>query len=368
MANPEHLAMLKEGKERWNEWRKLNNIFAVDLCDSELNEADLSGFKLYRADFSGAKLFKSNFSEASLMGAIFLNSDLRNAIFYKAILQFTDFSHSNLSGANFNSAKSFNTNFSFVNLSKSDLNGATIRNDNFFYTNLSGTNFKETRLNEALFINVNLAEAINLDCCIHVSPSVLDFRTLGQSVSLPLSFLRGCGLSDTFIEYLPSLLNQPIQFYSCFISYSSKDENFAKRLHADLQNNGVRCWFAPKDIKGGRKLHEQIGEAIRLHEKLLLILSEHSMNSEWVKTEIAKARQREVKEKHQVLFPVALTPFEQIKEWECFDADTGKDSAREIREYYIPDFANWKNHDAYQAAFDRLLKDLKPELERKPES
>jgi len=28
----------------------------------------------------------------------------------------------------------------------------------------------------------------------------------------------------------------------------------------------------------------------------------------------------------------------------CFDADTGKDSAREIREYFIPDFSNWKNH------------------------
>ena len=39
----------------------------------------------------------------------------------------------------------------------------------------------------------------------------------------------------------------PIEFYSCFISYSSKDEEFAKRLHADLQSNGVRCWFAPEE-------------------------------------------------------------------------------------------------------------------------
>jgi hypothetical protein len=44
-----------------------------------------------------------------------------------------------------------------------------------------------------------------------------------------------------------------IQYYSCFISYSSKDDAFAKRLHADLQNTGVRCWFAPHDLPIGAK-------------------------------------------------------------------------------------------------------------------
>jgi hypothetical protein len=52
----------------------------------------------------------------------------------------------------------------------------------------------------------------------------------------------------------------------------------------------VRCWFAPHDVQGGKKLHEQIDQAIRIYDKLLLILSEDSMNSEWVKTEIANAR------------------------------------------------------------------------------
>ena len=83
------------------------------------------------------------------------------------------------------------------------------------------------------------------------------------------------------------------------------------------------------------------------------------MNSEWVKTEIAKARKREVEEKKKVLFPLRLVSFETIRDWECFDADTGKDSAREIREYFIPDFSNWKEHDEYQKAFGRLMGDLK---------
>ena len=168
--------------------------------------------------------------------------------------------------------------------------------------------------------------------------------------------------SDNFITYIGSLVGKPIEFYSCFISYSTKDQEFADRLFADLQTRGVRCWFAPHHISGGKKLHEQIDEAIRLHERLLLILSPASMESEWVKTEIAKARKRDVREKRRVLFPVRLVDFDSLRDWECFDADTGKDSAREIRrEYLIPDFSRWKDHDAYQRAFERLLRDLKAE-------
>ena len=90
------------------------------------------------------------------------------------------------------------------------------------------------------------------------------------------------------------------------------------------------------------------------------VFSAASMDSEWVKTEIAKARKREMHENRRVLFPVRLVDFETLRDWECFDADTGKDSAREVREYFIPDFSNWKaDHDAYTQAFDHLLRDLK---------
>jgi hypothetical protein len=157
-----------------------------------------------------------------------------------------------------------------------------------------------------------------------------------------------------------SLVGAAFEFYSCFISYSGKDQEFADRLFADLQQQGVRCWFAPHHVQAGKKLHEQIDVAIRLHEKLLLILSPESINSEWVKTEIAKARKREITEGKRVLFPIRLNiPFEQLQEWECFDADRGKDSAREIREYYIPDFTKWKDHDLYQEEFKKLVRDLK---------
>lgn len=160
------------------------------------------------------------------------------------------------------------------------------------------------------------------------------------------------------------IASQAIEFYSCFLSYSTKDQEFAERLHADLDANGVSCWFAPRDVRAGRKLEEQIDEAIRLYDKLLLILSATSMESEWVKTEISKARRREVDQKRQVLFPVRLVSFEEIRKWKYFDTDTGKDSAREIREYFIPDFSNWRDQPSYQVAFRRLLLDLTAETSK----
>src|SRR4030095_16914528 len=185
---------------------------------------------------------------------------------------------------------------------------------------------------------------------------------------LPLKFLRGCGLPDRLIDYLPSLLEAgPIQFYSCFISYSTANQDFADRLYADLQNKGVRCWFAPHDMQAGRKIHEQIDEAIRVYDRLLLILSSQSMTSTWVETEIAKARKKEATQKRRVLFPISIVPYETIRSWELFDADLGKDSAKEIREYFIPDFSGWKDHDKYSQALDHLLRALKGAAEKAKE-
>ena len=66
-----------------------------------------------------------------------------------------------------------------------------------------------------------------------------------------------------------------------------------------------------------------------------------------------------------MLFPITLVPFDRIKNWKLFDGDSGIDSAREIREYFIPDFSNWKDHDSYTKAFERLFRDLKAEGQNK---
>jgi hypothetical protein len=184
----------------------------------------------------------------------------------------------------------------------------------------------------------------------HLGPSTIDFRTLQNSGPLPLAFLRGVGLPDNLIDYLPSIMSQPINYYSCFISYSAKDDDFAKRIHADLQSKGVRCWFAPHDLPIGGKIMDEIDGAIRLRDKLLLVLSEHSIKSDWVEDEVKTAYEEERRRGQTVLFPIRLD-----------DAvlETNEAWASKLRvDRNIGDFRQWKVHDRYQESLARVLRDL----------
>src|SRR5713226_404661 len=273
MANEKHLTRLKKGGKGWNAWREKHREVRPDLKGADFSGADLSGIDLVEAYLSKANLSKANLAKAQLVE--------------------TDLSQANLCEANLTEAVLIGAHLEAADLKAANLVDADLIEANLHGADLRGTNLQGILLFETILTDTNLTGARGLDSCSHGGPSTIDFRTLMKSGRLPLEFLRGCGLPDNFIEYLPSLLNEPLQFYSCFISYSTKDQEFAERLHADLQNKGVRCWFAPHDIQGGKKLHEQIDQAIRVHDRLLLLLSEHSMNSEWVKTEIANARRRE---------------------------------------------------------------------------
>ena len=137
---------------------------------------------------------------------------------------------------------------------------------------------------------------------------------------------------------------------SCFINYSTKDQEFADRLHADLQNKGVRCWFAPRDMRTGDKILDTVSDAIRLRDKVLIILSENSVNSKWIEREVKAALDEEDQNKRTVLFPIRIDNAvkEAPKEW-----------ARLLRrERHITNFTGWTNHNSYSKSFERLMSDL----------
>jgi len=326
MADEEHLKILNVGVEAWNDWRK-NRVTKPDLRGADLSGADLEwanffGADLGQADLTYANLFNTNFSGAALRGVNFSNASLFSA---------------NLFSADLFSANLFNANLSFARITDAEITGA---------------NLKGAILRGTLFADLNLDSATNLEHCQHHGPSIIDHRTLEKSGQIPLFFLRGCGLPEALIKYLPSLFGRAIEYYSCFISYSSEDSAFAERIHADLQNNGVRCWFAPEDMKIGDKILDTIDSAIRLRDKILLVLSEKSIASEWVEDEVTAGFEEERKRKTTVLFPIRLD-----------DAvmDSKEAWAAKLRNRHIGDFRKWKDHDSFQAAFERLLRDLKKE-------
>ena len=386
MANPEHVKILKQGVDVWNKWCKehpevhpdlsganlrVMNLSGANLRIANLSEANLSGANLHKADLSRAKLSKANLNEAKLIRVNLSRADLSRANLSiadlsiaklsKANLREADFSVANLKYADFIETKLSKANFKDADLSGANLIRADLRKTNLSFTNLSRANLAETNLEDVtishtIFTDIDLTNTKGLDKLQAFGPSAIDHKTLIQSKNLPENFLRDCGLPDQFIEYLPSLLGslEPIQFYSCFISHSSKDEEFAQRLHADLQAKGIRCWYAPENLKIGDEITPTIDHAIRVHEKLLLIFSENSITSAWVRKEAKEALATEKKkEKKDVLFPIRLDDsiLNTTEQW--------ADDVR--RERHIGDFRKWKEHDAYQKSFERLLRDLKNE-------
>ena len=98
----------------------------------------------------------------------------------------------------------------------------------------------------------------------------------------------------------------------------------------------------------------RIDESIRLYDKLLLVLSAHSVASQWVEHEVETALGKEVEGKPNVLFPIQLDEavMQSRAGW-----------ASHIRlTRHIGNFTRWKEHDEYQKAFARLLRDLKAEV------
>jgi uncharacterized protein YjbI with pentapeptide repeats len=367
VANQDHVNILKQGVEAWNKWRQDNPGIRPDLSQADLSGMYLSDIAFGRygisysvgVDLRNADLTKANLSGAVLAFAQFSGADLSRARLVRADLIGSEFETANLRDAWLINAKLGGTTLTGADLSRTLLDGA-----DFTGARLYKTNFTNAAMGRAIFGANDLSLAIGLETILHTGPSTIGMDTLYASAgNIPEVFLRGCGVPDDFITFIPSHfgVKQAIQFYSCFISHSTKDEDFAKRLYSRMRDEHLRVWFAPEDMKGGRKLFEQIERAIQVHDRLLLVLSENSMQSEWVLTEIRNARRTEVKEGRRKLFPIRLAAFDAVRNWKCFDAETGKDLAIEVREYFIPDFSNWKEHEAFETAFARLIRDLRIE-------
>jgi len=335
MANPEHLTILRQGVKVWNRWREEHPGISIDLSNASLNEANLQNINL-----RDAYLQKVDLSNANLSGA-----DLR-----KADLGWAHLGGANLREADLTAATLIETNFHLADLTNVVLARANLTSTNLSSAGLIGADLTEASLAYTIFGDTDLTAAKALETCYHYGSSVIDYQTLAKSGALPLPFLRGCGLPDSLIDYLPSLLTKPTPFYSCFISYSVQDEDFARKIHTDLQTAGVRSWFAPANLRVGDRFQSSIHEAIRANDKLLLVLSEHAMVSEWVKAEVEMALAKEQEHRRTVLFPIRLDDA-------VMESHTGWASAI-VQSRQILDFTHWQDQGSYQRALSRLLRDL----------
>ncbi|HEV7573434.1 MAG TPA: TIR domain-containing protein [Thermoanaerobaculia bacterium] len=320
MANPEHVAKLKEGRVAWNAWRKTSDE-KPDLSGVQLIAESLDDYDLRAANFSGAFLQQVTFTVSMCNGASFANAQLLAVVFLLAELRECDFTN------------------------------VTVEATVFHWCSLDGSDFTNARFVHTAFADVSLTSVRGLDATRSSRDNSIGIGTFFESGGLAQSFLRTARVPEEFIQYASSLVGKAIEYYSCFLSHSSKDHEFTQCLYNDLQGNDIRTWFAPEDLKIGERFRSRIDESIRIHDKLVLILSANSVISDWVETEVESALEREQKEGKDVLFPIAIDEegFTSNQPW----------AADIRRKRHIGDFRKWKSHDDYTAAFDRLVRDLK---------
>jgi len=361
MANHDHVRRLLEGVGSWNQWRDANPTVRPNLSGARLHQASLEGANLSngfldsciltyahldQANLSKCDITGANLDGASLHGTSLKNADLRKARLAKSSLYDVDLSDAKLNGAYLDRATLREANLSGANLAEAVLTRA-----NLIEVRLDSANLSKSLVGGTTFCNVDLRRAIGLDTVEHLLPSTVGIDTIIRSKGkIAESFLRGAGVPDHIIKALP-LLAVESEYYSCFFCSSSKDEGFAQQLYGDLQDHGVLCYFAKEHMRTGDEIRPTIDHQIRQLDKMLIILSESSVKSEWVEKEVETAFEEERRRKQPVLFPVRL---------DSAVMDTDEAWAADIRRMrHIGDFSQWVIGDMYREAFNRLLNDLR---------
>ena len=91
---------------------------------------------------------------------------------------------------------------------------------------------------------------------------------------------------------------------SIFLSHNSKDKPFVRKLANDLRRQGFYVWVDEAEIKLGDSLIEKIREGLDRVEYVGVVLSQNSINSEWVKKEIDIAMNQEIEGKRIKVLPI----------------------------------------------------------------
>lgn len=358
MSAPEHLAVLYEGVNVWNEWRLRESVPRPDLSGAVLREADLTwadlrGAILRGADLAGADLTEADLSEADLSDAQLCGASLRAANLDWAFLRSANLQNADLGGAQLSDANLSGANLAAADLSGAKMTGANLTGTNLFSANLSGASFVEAQLHETKFVDVDVSQAIGLASARHSGPSSIGIDTVYRSRGeIPEVFLRGAGVPESFVGFIKSLVGKQTQSYACTISYATKDQRFCDRLYNDLQAHGIRTWYFPKHTKRSKEFFQEIQIYQRIFDKVIFVCSKHSLNPRSIVQEIDENLKRERMEHKDVFYPILLDDF-LYREWQ-------HPHKRLVVERVAADFRGWQRSDnRYQDGFSKLVNALR---------
>lgn len=124
---------------------------------------------------------------------------------------------------------------------------------------------------------------------------------------LETSAFLGSVLWQTTESFMRKELNLKISRPKVFISYSTKDEKKVNNIERKLNKSGIDTWRDRKDIRIGEPILDRINEGILKEcDFVLIILSINSIDSNWCKTEIRIAYQKEIENNEIFLLPILI--------------------------------------------------------------
>jgi hypothetical protein len=197
-----------------------------------------------------------------------------------------------------------------------------------------------------VFADVDLRQVKGLETLLHLSPSTLGTDTLGRSRgTLPEAFLRGCGLSA--LEIQAARQPDPSPRRRLLISHSQQDDPFVGALRGLLSERGIQSWVAAHELKGTLR-ERQSKLAIQHDVCLLLVLSQHSVLSDWAEHEVRLARKLEKDLGEPVLCPIGLDDAWQAPLWQ------GR-ILEQIPTEKVLSFADWRESSSLRRQFEKLV-------------
>jgi hypothetical protein len=206
-----------------------------------------------------------------------------------------DFSHAELNGATLNHCQLQNAKFTKAFIAAE-----------FDSSDIRGADFGGSHILASSFFNVDVSAAKNMNSASYHSDCRIDYQTIKLSQNVPTPLLAACGVAHFHIPYIDAISKNSAKHPSCFISYSVKDDKFIQRFRNELANNGIRSWFAPRDLPFGASTRDVIESQIRSHDRLIVVLSKSSLQSQWVQFEVETALEIERKKKKEIIIPVCI--------------------------------------------------------------
>ena len=371
MANPEHVALVRQGWQAIAEWRQAHPDALLDLRGAELAMTDLRSADLRVANLAGANLNMANLSNANLGLANMCGANLCEAFLCDADMEGANLNDANLSrawpldanltnadltGANLRDAILVGARMQSSNLSRATVTGADLRLALIYFADLDGTDLSLAQTGFSLFVQVDLSNAVGLATVRHTNLSHVDVGTLVASVRgaggrlTPelMTFFRGAGVPEELLKEVPRIVAE-VKYYTCFISYGQPDVEFAKKLTEDLRAKGVSCWLWETDKTVGQRTQHEIEEKLEEYEKIVVLCSIHSLLGNGIRREI----DRQLAKDPDKLVPVSL---EEGWRHDNYKVDClGTDLKPFLIDRNYADFAN----KPYEEALAELLKGLR---------